>query len=154
MVFGYGPSVSAGMSITSIVVVLALIGSLLLPKKIHYAFNGIVLMLLGILPFMYRAGMIRFDITAIPVVNYVVAFIIVIAGRELIMEGIKEEKKAVKYPSIIVGLVIIILTTIPVLFSMGAIGFNIPPYPPIINNVIYVVAGIFMIIGIFTLAKD
>jgi uncharacterized membrane protein YozB (DUF420 family) len=154
MVFGYSaPAVGTGMSVLSLVIVIALVGSLMLPKKLHYVFNGIVLILMGVMPMMYNARIISINIESMAIVQYMLTFIIVVAGRELIKEGIKEENKMMKWASILVGVFIITFTTIPALYAMGAIGFTMPNFPPELNYGLYITAGIFMLVGVFTLAK-
>jgi len=154
MVLGYGPAVGMGMSIISIVVVIILLASLFLTKKLRYVFNGVILLLMGILPMLYNARIISFNVESIPILKYVLILTITIAGKELAKEGFREQNKLVKYPSIALGIVIIIFTTVPALYSMGAIGFTIPYFPPAINYWLYIAAGILMFVGVFTLAKE
>jgi len=141
---------SLALHIVSIVVVILLILSMFLTKRVHYFFSGTVLLILGILPILREYGVIGIDINEFPIVNFVIYFLILLAGKDLLKEGIKEEREILKYPSIILGVVLIALTTIPTLNKLHVIEFVLE-YPPIVDSVLYIISGIFLIIGVFTI---
>ena len=108
---------------------------------------------MGALPFLHGYEMIDFDITKYPVFNYVAYFFIVLAGKDLLKEGFKEGESPLKLPSIILAIALITLTTISTLNRMGVIKFALD-YPPAIDWVLYIVCGLFLIIGIFILFSE
>ena len=136
----------------TIITLLILVVTFLLPKKIRYAVHGIILLVLGLIPILYSAGFINFTFGEAGIIKYVVAVVVVFTARSLIIEGIHEESK-IKYVSIIMGILIILLTAIPALHKLGALTFTIPEYPPMIDYIVYIIAAILLFIGIF-IAED
>lgn len=155
MVLGFGaPGVTPLMEAISVIVVIILIASMILPRKLHFFFNGLVLITLGVMPILKNAGTITFDVNKVPIISYMIYFIVVLAGKELIKEGFHGEKGVMRYASITLAIFIITITTIPTLYKTGAISFTLPNFPPMINNVIYIITGVMLIAGVFTLIKE
>ncbi len=128
---------------------------LVLPKKIHYSLSGVILIILGSIPILNLLKYSNFNLSEFPVLDFVVYFIIVVAGKDLFKAGVEEEKRNIlKFPSMILGLFMITLTSIPKLYKLGVIPWNLPPYPAILDSILYIICGVFLIIGIFTLFKN
>jgi len=140
-------------NIISITLVIILIITLILPKKIRGIVHAIFLFLFGLIPILFRLKLLGVTFEDTPQLAYAVLFIIVIAGRTMMVEGIKIESK-VKWPIIIFGVIIIILTTIPALHDLGALSFTLPPWSTIINEIIYVFAAVFLVIVTFMADSD
>jgi len=140
--------------VISLIVVILLFLSMLLTKKAHYAISGLTLISLGLFPLLYNNYIIPLDITRYPVINFAAYFLVIFASRDLFKEGMKEKQSLLKVPSIVFAGTLIILTTIPTLYNMQVISFNLPEYAPMINQVIYIASGLFLLIGIFTLLKS
>lgn len=136
--------------IISIFIVILLFLSLLLSKKIHYFIAGLLLIFLGSAPYLYEYSIIPFNIMDFPVFNFTAYFFIVFASKDLFKEGFKEKESALKWPSLILAIVLIVLTTIPTLNKLQVIDFVLE-YPPVVDHVIYIVSGLFLLIGIFTI---
>ena len=132
----------------TIVVLLILVGTFILPKKLRYVVHGIMLFALGIIPLLYEFRVIGFTFGDAGIIKYVVAVVVVFTARSLVMEGIKEES-AIKWVSIVAGVCIILLTAIPALHNLGALTFTIPEYPAIIDHLVYVIAAILLFAGTF-----
>lgn len=141
------------ITILSIILVILLFLSILLPKKIHYILSGVTLLVLGVLPVLHDHGIIGVDINQFPIANFVIYFLVVNAGKELFKEGFEEQSK-LKYPTMFLGVFLIIFTTIPTLNKLGVTEFVMPAYPKIIDSVLYIVCGVFLIVGAFTLLRD
>lgn len=146
--------------IITFVAIIFLVLLIILPKKIGYALAGIVLIILGLFPLFHALHYISFDLHEYPILDFLIYFIIAISGKDLFKEGLKEKmnnsffSKYVKFPSIFFGLFIIVLTTIPKLYKHHVIDWTIPSYPPIFDVVLYVVCGIFLLLGVFSLFDD
>ena len=140
------------VDIVTTVTLVVLLLLLVLPKKVHYTMSGIILIFLGLLPFLYEYQYITFDYTQYPVLDFVIYFIFVIAGKDLFKEGIEEDKSNfLKYPSIVLGLFLIVFTSIPKLYKLHVIPFTLPEYPFILDSILYIVCGVFLLIGVVTL---
>jgi len=138
----------------AIAIVAAFIITLLLPKRWKFLTNGIMLFVLGLLPLLYILGSISFNLVDIPIFQYLIMIIVIWDGRELIVEGFKEGVEVLRWASIIFGIVLIVIGTIPLLFNLGAISFNLPKIPDIILFSIYMISGILLAIGSFVFSKD
>lgn len=136
------------VNIVTVVALTILVGTLLLPKRGRYAVHSLMLLALGTLPILYRLEIINFTFGEAGIIKYVVAVVVVFTARSLVMEGVKEES-FVKWLSILMGVVIIVLTAVPALHSLGALTFTIPQYPPLVDNIIYIAAAVLLFAGIF-----
>ncbi|MBW2992000.1 hypothetical protein KY345_02160 [Candidatus Woesearchaeota archaeon] len=139
-------------NIISMSVVALLFLSLLLPKKIHYFASGLTLISLGALPLLYDLKFIGINIAEYPVINYAAYFLVVLAAKDLLIEGFKEKESPLRIPSIILALTLLLLTSLPTLNKLRAIDFVLE-YPPLIDQILYMLCGLFLIIGIFTILK-
>ena len=142
------------MSIISIVVVIGLFALMILSKRLHYAAGALLLLAVGILNLLFEFQVIDFDINQFPVVHFAVYFMIILAGKDLLKAGVKEEQPWLKWPSISLGIILIIMTTIPTLYKFKVISFTFPEYSPIIDSVIYSISGAFLLIAVFTLLGE
>jgi uncharacterized integral membrane protein len=133
-------------------VVLILLGTQLLSKKLHYFVSGINLIVLGLLPILNHFEIIHIDLEQMPILKFVAAFFLGFATKDLFVEAIKEKESKWKYPTLIITFILVILITIPGLYSMDVIEFNLD-LPLIVNSLIYFIAGILMFIGVFTLLQ-
>jgi len=138
----------------AIAIVTAFILTLLLPKLWKFLTNGIILFALGLLPLLHMFNKISFNIVDIPVFQYLLMIIVIWDGRELIVEGIKEENEILKWASIGFGVILIVLGTIPLLFKLGAISFSLPQIPEVILYSIYMISGLLLAMGAFVFAHE
>ncbi|MBN1544971.1 hypothetical protein JW898_05940 [Candidatus Woesearchaeota archaeon] len=132
----------------TIIVLAILIGTFALPKKIRYAVHALFLLSLGLLPILYALDVIGFTFGEAGIIKYMVSVVVVFTARSLIVEGVNEEGP-MRWASIIAGVVIIMLVSVPALHSMGALTFTIPKYPALIDHILYVIASVLVILGIF-----
>jgi len=137
-------------AIITLSVLIYLTLSIVINKKINYFLSGILIFLIGLLPFLSNSELINFNIGLYPIFNFAAYFIIVFAARDFLSEGFKEKWSFMKYPVLIMGLLLYILTTIPTLYAMNIISFEIPVYPEMFNNVLYLICGLFLMISDFT----
>lgn len=131
-------------------VLLGLVSLEVLPSKIKRMSYAILLIVFGALPFLYFIGAIGLNIYSYPITKYAVLFSVIIIGRCLFAEGVKEQNVLLKIPTMLMGLLIIFITAIPTLHTLGAISFTLPDYLPVIDFFIYIAAGILGMIGSFT----
>ncbi len=118
------------------------------PRKIISWVLGLLMLALGGVPLLNSMKVISF---AWPTIPNIILWIFALAGGVfLLIDAIKEGMsmyRGVMMPTLIVGLVVLALGLIPLLNSMGVIAFNIPQMVGIVMDIIYVVAGILLIIG-------
>jgi hypothetical protein len=139
-------------NIVTIVILLILVGTFILPKRARRGVHGLILLFLGFVPLLYSLNVINFTFGEAGIIKYVVAVVVVFTARSLIIEGMQEEG-TLRWISIILGIFIILLTAIPALHKLGALTFTIPEYPAIIDHIVYIIASVFLFIGMF-MAKD
>ena len=142
------------VQVVSVVLVILLLASMIFSKKLHYFLGGVILVAVGVVTILFEGGFMSLDVTKFPIVNFAVYFMIVFAGKDLLKEGIKEQASVLKWPSIILGILLVVMTTLPTLKKTKVIDWALPKYPAVIDGGIYVVAGILLIIGVFTLLSS
>ncbi|MBU0461074.1 MAG: hypothetical protein KJ574_00650 [Nanoarchaeota archaeon] len=142
------------VSVISIGVVIGLFALHIFSKKIHYFVGGLILAGMGVLELLFGFGVVSLDINEYPVVHFAVYFMVVFAGKDLLKEGFHEGQPYLRYPSIILALILIIITTIPTLNTFGVISYVLPEYPHILDMVLYILSGIFLLIGTFFIIKE
>jgi hypothetical protein len=121
----------------------------LIPEKPQRIVWGILLFLLGLFPFLKMIGWIKLDIYSLNLMKFVAIFIVIIVGELLFTEGLKETNLWLKIVSMIMGVVIIMLTSIPWMNEFDALSFQLPAYAPAIDFVLYLIAGGLTIVGAF-----
>jgi hypothetical protein len=134
-----------------IVVVAISILTLWLPKKLHYIFNGVALLILGGAHIFYEFYFTAINLTGSPLVRFVIAFVVMVTAKELIQESIKE-KGSMRVITFVIGGILIALSLIPELYHVGAINFNIPEYP-LLFSFLYVIGGIVAVLTPFFLKE-
>ena len=135
-------------------IIVLLFLTMVLHKKIHYAISGTFLLALGILPLLYNARIINFNIESFGIMRFIAYFFVIFAAKDLFKEGFQEENIKLKIPTLLFAIFLLIFTTIPTLNNMNILIIDIPKYPDIINHVIYIISGLFLLIGIFTLVES
>ena len=119
------------------------------PRKIISLVLGIILLALGGIPLAGILGVFDFTLPALPAMVLWILFII--GGVWLVVDGFMAGNfhPIVMWPSIIIGLAILALGILPLLASMGIIGFVLPDFGIMISAIIDVVAGLLLLIGGF-----
>jgi hypothetical protein len=135
-------------NIVTIIILLVLVVTFILPRKVRYGVHSAILLILGLLPLLYALKIIGFTFGEAGIIKYVIAVVIVFTGRSLVVEGVKEEGP-MRWISIVMGVLIIILTAVPALHKLGALTFTIPSYPLIVDHIIYIIAAGLLFAGIF-----
>lgn len=117
-------------------------------RKIFTAILGLVFLALGIIPLLNEFGIISFNLPTIPkIIFWVLALL---GAVVLIIDGFKEEREFGAAKT--VGIISIVLALVLVVFGLGSFGvlpFAIPEFGMIVINILFVVAGIFLILGAF-----
>ena len=139
-------------NLVTVVVLLVLVGTFVLPTKFRYGVHGLILFVLGLVPILFALDVIGFTFGEAGIIKYVIAVVVVFTARSLVVQGVKEEGP-MRWITIIMGVVIIILTAVPALHQLGALTFTIPQYPSVVDNIIYVLASALLFVGIF-IAED
>ena len=135
--------------VLAIGVVIGLVAMYALPEKYLRIADGAILCLLGILPVLFMFNVINFDINSYLLVRFIALYVVIDVGSTLFAESIKEQEIWFKAPSMIFGLLIVLVTSIPWLEEFGAISFGMPSYSPLIDLILYIIAGALAIIGAF-----
>ena len=128
--------------------------TMVINKKVHYAISGTFLLALGILPILYNNGIINFNITEFSIMRFIAYFFVIFAAKDLFKEGFQEENLKLKIPTMLFAIFLLIFTTIPTLNNMNILIIDMPTYPDILNYIIYIISGLFLLIGIFALVGD
>lgn len=139
-------------NLLAIAIVILVVSTLLLPRMIRHLLHSFILLAFGLIPVLHTYQFIGFSIPTWPIVGYALTVIIILSGRTLIVDGFREGTKSLKLLTIISGFVIILIVTIPTLSSIGAITFSLS-YPEMINNILYITAGVLLLIGTILLKK-
>jgi hypothetical protein len=130
-------------------IVILLVLLLLLPRRVQYIINGIILLVFGTLPLLNSFGVLSFDIYVFPISHYIIYYTVIIAGKELFKEGLTERNFPLQILSVCLGFIIIVMTSLPVLYKYGAISFEPPQLDIIVDLLIYIFAGFLLVIGVF-----
>ena len=113
---------------------------------------GIVLFVLGGLPLLNTTGVIAFTLPAAltGLIAKIVLYLCALGGIWLLIDAFWEDASdTTRYTSLIVGLIVLVIGTIPLLNQFGVIGFSIPVLSMTIYNVIFLVEGILLMWGAF-----
>ena len=139
--------------VLAIGIILGLVAMYAIPNKYLRIIDGVLLFILGLLPVLYMLDVITFDIQSYVLVRFIALYLVIDVGSTLFSESIQEEKIWLKVPSMVFGLLIVLVTSIPWLQEFGAISFEMPPYSPVIDLSFYICAGILAVVGAF-MARD
>lgn len=145
---------SIGVVLIYSAIILLLFLTMVIKKKLRYAISGLFLISLGVLPILYNNEIISFDIGEFSIIRFIAYFFVIFAAKDLFKEGFTEKNIKLKIPTMIFAILLIIFTTIPTLNSMNILAINIPDYPVMIDYMIYIISGLFLIVGIFALIED
>jgi hypothetical protein len=147
--------VAAGIigNIVSLLIVAVIFITLIFTKKLHFFISGLTLIALGVLPILYNAGIINIDVNAYPVLGFAAYFFVAVAAKDLFQEAYREKEKPLRMLTLVFAFGLLFFTAIPTLHKLHVIEsfFDIPS---LVYNVIYILSGIFLIIGIFTLIEE
>lgn len=135
-------------NVVTIIVLLLLVATFLIPKKIRHVVHSLLLLTVGLIPLLYTLGVIPFTFGEAGIVKYAVTFIVAMAAKDLIADALKIEGP-MKYIIIVLGATIVVLAAIPSLHAVGALTFTLPEYPPIVDNILHIVVAVTLFISIF-----
>lgn len=122
------------------------------PRKPLSLISGFVFLALGLIPLLNQFGVIGFNLPLSPVGIFL--WIIATAGgiillwdalgENMAMMGLQQQ---IRIATLVIGLAMLAMGIIPILNSVGVIGFNIPPIADTIKNVLFVVVGSLLLYG-------
>ncbi|MFT4297982.1 MAG: hypothetical protein ACMXX5_02210 [Candidatus Woesearchaeota archaeon] len=118
-----------------------------------YFTHGLFLLGMGLIPFLYNYNIIEANLTDTGLFQYLVIAWGLLAGRELVTEGIKEHNKIMKFSSIMLGIALVAITSIPSLYQLNAITFTIG-IPDIALYILYIISGFMLAMGSFVFARE
>ena len=136
--------------IIALVIVVVLVALEMLPEFPQRIIWGVIMFLLGLLPLLFTYNILGLDIYSFNIMRFVAFYVVIVVGGLLFTEGIKEDNLALKFTSMAVGLVIIVVTSIPWLRDFNAISFDMPSYSVIIDFIFYLASGVLTIVGAFS----
>jgi len=139
-------------NVIAVAVAVLLIVSLRLAKKPKHLILGAVLIVYGVIKLLSYHEIINFNIPKIPIITYLLSIVVTVGGASLILDSFRE-KSFLRWISLALGFVAVVLSVIPTLYQINAITFEIPSYPEFINFYLYFSAGLLLIIAAF-IAED
>lgn len=135
-------------NIIVIAVAVLLIVSLRLSKKPKHLILGAILMVYGSINLLGYYKIVKFSIPDLPIIMYILSIVVAVGGVSLILDSFKK-KSFLKWISLTLGFIAVVLSVIPTLHQIDAITFEIPSYPEFINFYLYFSAGLLLIIAAF-----
>ncbi|MBI3036487.1 hypothetical protein HYY73_01870 [Candidatus Woesearchaeota archaeon] len=121
------------------------------PRKPISLVLGLVFFAFGLIPLLNQFKVIGFTIPALP---SLVLYVLSIIGAVILLWDAISENMAMmgfaqmaRMATFVVALVLLAIGLIPLLHSMGTIGFTLPALAGIIINVLYVLTGGLLIYG-------
>ena len=120
-------------------------------RKIVSWIVGIIILVLGLIYILNKFNVISFSIPTFP--QMVLWVLTIIGGIFLIFDAITEGSnfssisKMLMIISFVIAILIIALSLIPLLNNLTIISFQLPEIAQLIESIIYVLAGFFLIIG-------
>jgi hypothetical protein len=139
-------------NVAVILVVVLLVVTLRISKRPKHIILGIILILYGGLKASSYHEILKFDIPDLPVITYMISIVVTVGSAHLILDSIKE-KSVLRWASLTIGILVIVLSVTPTLYELNAITFVLPSYPEFINFYLYVITGILLLIAAF-IVKD
>ncbi len=122
------------------------------PRKIISMLLGAVFIALGLIPILKSFGVIGFLLPPIP--EMLIRILAVGGGILLIFDAISEGPMAAygmaqyaMFASYIVGIGILLLGLIPLLNTMGVVGFTLPALGQMILDWLYLIVGVMLLYG-------
>lgn len=116
-------------------------------RKIFSVILGLLFLALGGIPLLNNLKVISFQLPTIPMIVF---WILALLGAiVLIIDGFSESRFGFGAPKV-VGALSIILALVLVFYGLGSFGilpFAIPEIGIIVINILFVIAGLFLLIG-------
>ncbi len=126
-------------------------GQMMGPRKPISLVMGLVFLAFGGIPLLNQMKVVSFSI---PVLPQAILYGLSVAGAVfLLWDAISENMAMMGFPQMIrmatfvMALVLLAIGLIPLLHSMGTIGFALPEFAAIVVDTLYVVTGFLLIYG-------
>jgi len=126
-------------------------GGMMGPRKPISLILGFAFLAFGLIPLLKQMGTIGFTI---PDFGNTVLHILSIFGAVLLLwdaiaenMGMMGMSQMIRMATFVMALVLLAVGLIPILHSMGAIGFTIPAMAETVMNVLYVITGVLLFYG-------
>jgi len=122
------------------------------PRKPISLVLGAIFLIIGIVPLLNSFGVIGFNIPLVPtgIILWVLALI---GGVVLLWDGIGENMsmmgmaQQIRMATFVVALALLAIGAIPILNSLGVIGFSLPEMADAIVNVLFIIVGGLLVYG-------
>lgn len=105
---------------------------------------GIIVGLLGLMPILKIIGILPFEITS-TLPGFILYILVVAGGIFLLIDSVHEV--ALRWISVILGLIVVTLGLVGLLSYMGVIAFSLGFIPGVLWYIIYIATGLFLIFG-------
>ena len=105
---------------------------------------GVILELLGFLPLLNQIKVLGFDISS-SIPGFILFILLVAGGIFLLIDSVHEI--TLRWISVVLGLIVIILGMVGLLSYMGAIAFKLGFVSALLWHIIYMATGIFLLFG-------
>jgi len=115
---------------------------------------GLVLLVLGGIPLLNGFGILPFGLPGFltGIIASVFLYLCALGGIWLLIDAwFEDASDMMRWSSVIVGLIVLVLGVVPLLNQFGVIGFSIPGLSMTIYNAIFLVEGVLLVIGAFSL---
>lgn len=133
-------------NIIAIVIAIALLLSLRLPRLPKHLMYSVILTIVGGVRLLNYYEIVQYTIPDMPIIVYVLNIVVMVSGASLILESFKEHS-IIKVLTFLLGTLIIILAVTPTLYDLNVITFKLPSYPEFINYYLHVSAGFFLLLA-------
>jgi len=118
-------------------------------RQIFSGVLGLIFFALGGIPLLNELKVISFNLPTVPMIIFWI--LALIGAILLIVDGFKEEQMGFGARKII-GIISFVIALILIVYGLGSFSilpFTLPAFSMIIINIIFVLAGLFLIIGAF-----
>jgi hypothetical protein len=118
-------------------------------RQIFSGVLGLIFLALGGIPLLNELKVISFNLPTVPMIIF---WVLALVGAVLlIVDGFKEEQMGFGARKII-GIISFVIALILIVYGLGSFGilpFTLPAFSIIIIDIIFALAGLFLIIGAF-----
>ncbi|MGM5483462.1 MAG: hypothetical protein ACQER9_00930 [Nanobdellota archaeon] len=130
--------------------------TVLLPDKYDFFLSSLIMFSIGGIQLCDAFDIFSIKNAQSPVFDFAAIFILTYAARDLVYEGINGNKGLLKIFLFISGILLLLLTSLPILYDVNLISFD-PDLNIFGNNIkssFYLLSGFIMIIGSFLILDE
>ena len=112
---------------------------------------GLALIVMAGIPLLNHFGVISFGLgSAGSVIATVLLYVVALGGLFMLFDAYGEDYDWLQWVLGLMGVVVIVVSIIPILNQFGVIGFSLPFLSLTVNNIIFAIEGVLLLMGAFT----